>query len=85
MLAADHRVIKQLKPMAGANAGLTPMLMGRGLDKDSTAKNAFDNLIKKPDLREIREEREEAEAAEAKNAKATNTKANAAKNALKGL
>ena len=85
MLAADHRVIKQVKPMAGANAGLTPMLMGRTLDKDSAAKTAFDNLIKKPDLREIREEREEAEAAEARNAKATNSKATAAKNALKGL
>lgn len=83
MLAADHRVIKQVKPMTGANAGLTPMLMGRTLDKDAGSKpTAFDSLLKKPDLKEIREEKEEADAVEAK---AQKSKASAAKNALKGL
>lgn len=80
MHAADHRVIKQMNLNSGTtgNSGLTPMLVGRTVDKD--AKNAMDVLAKKSNLNQIIEEKDK-EDEEDKAAK----KKEKAKNASKAL
>lgn len=75
MLAADHRVIKQIGPIGGV--GMTPMLQARPADKD---KQLFDPLGKKNPLNPVKEEKDDPE-----EKKKMTTKTATVKNALKGL
>ncbi len=76
MLAADHRVLKQVPTAAMAAVGLTPMLQGKG---EGPTKQATDVLAKKSGLKEIKEEKDEDD--KKKQAKAVGN----VKNTLKGL
>lgn len=77
-------MIKQMNPVAGTSAGLTPMLQGRAIDRDK--KVQLDLLGNKPNLKDIPEEKDEDEKKrkeEEQKKQATQTKK--ATNALKGL
>lgn len=73
-LEADHRVIKQMNPMAGTSAGLTPMLQSRPVDR---AKVVEMFGVKSPALNPIKEEEITANK--------TPTQVKRTLNALKGL
>lgn len=60
MLAADHRVIRQMNTNASPASSLTPMLQGRTMDKSKAQMNMLGGNIK-PILKEISEEKEEVE------------------------
>lgn len=59
MLAADHRLIRQVPTSTMASAGLTPMLQSRTVHPDPVSKSPLDIFIKKSNLKEIAEEKED--------------------------
>lgn len=60
MLAADHRVIRQMNTNASPASGLTPMLQGRTVDRTKMQMGGY-AAGNKPALNEISEEKDDGE------------------------
>lgn len=58
MLAADHRILKQMKPTGSSSAGLTPMLQGRSGDRTKLQMDSMQGM-NRSNLKEIKEEKED--------------------------